>query len=467
MELVKDREIFSNPYIIQMDKFADSLKHLSETFLYLEDYKGTFTKDEIEEMFLRVSERVCANCEKRNWCLGENRIHTCQMVYEILCTIEEYGAELNTEVKRKLQKKCDLAPRFLRETLEVFGDAKQKLLWNNRMVQNREGCALSLISFADMIQRAARQLGAGIFEDERLERKIRGQLKKVGIRVISTVFYMSEKGKYEIHLTLKAQKGQCVATKEVAKILSTCTGRVMHPEAGEQAIIWEEYGTVIIREGARFHTLQGVAKIGKGCEQISGDTFLMTALPGGKEGVVLSDGMGSGEEAFRESAMVVEMMEELLTAGFPMKMAVQMLNTALVMGREEVYFSTVDMCVFDLYEGSCELLKAGASTTFIWYEDRIEKISSVTLPIGVIQNIEIDCIYRELHDGDFVVMVTDGVMDALPVGEQESLIGTFIKGAGSQNPKEMAHYILEQVLEWTGEAPGDDMTVIVIGIWEL
>ena len=113
--------------------------------------------------------------------------------------------------------------------------------------------------------------------------------------MISTVFYMSEKGKYEIHLTLKAQKGQCVATKEVAKILSTCTGRSMYPETGEQAIIWEEYSTIIIREGARYHTLQGVAKIGKGCEQISGDTFLMTALPGGKEGVVLSDGMGSGK----------------------------------------------------------------------------------------------------------------------------------------------------------------------------
>ena len=241
----------------------------------------------------------------------------------------------------------------------------------------------------------------------------------------------------------------------------------MSPEAGEQPIVWEEYSTVIIREGAKFHTLQGVAKIGKGCEQISGDTFLMTALPGGKEGVVLSDGMGSGEEAFRESAMVVEMMEELLMAGFPMKMAIQMLNTALVMGREEVYFSTVDMCVFDLYEGSCELLKAGASTTFIRYADRTEKITSTTLPIGVIQNIEIDCISRELHDGDFVIMVTDGVMDALPVGEQESLIGKFIRGTESQNPKEMAHYILEQVLEWTGEIPVDDMTIIVVGIWEL
>lgn len=461
------REICSNPYIIQMDKFADSLKHLSETFLYMEEYKGAFTKDEVEEMFLRVSERVCANCGKRGWCLGENRVHTCQMVYEILCTAEEYGAELNTEIKRKLQRKCEMAPRFLRETLEVFGDAKQKLLWNNRIVQNREGCALSLISFADIIQHAARELGAGIFSDERLEKKIRSQLKKIGIRMINHVFYMSEAGKYEIHLTVRAQKGQCVATKEVARIVGACAGRSMYPETGEQPIVWQEYSTIVIRESSRYHTLQGVAKIGKGCERISGDTFFMTALPGGKQGVLLSDGMGSGEEAFRESALVVEMMEELLTAGFPLKTAIQMLNTALVTGREEVHFSTIDMCVFDLYEGSCELLKAGASTTFIRYADKVEKITSTTLPIGVVQNIEIDCIHRKLEDGSFVVMVTDGVMDVLPTGEQEALLGAFIQGTRSQNPKEMAHHILEQVLEWLGEEPLDDMTVIVIGLWEL
>ena len=467
MEYVKDRELFSNPYIIQMDRFAESLKHLSETFLYLEDYKGSFTKDEIEEMFRRVSERVCTNCEKRNWCLCENRIQTCQMVCEILCTAEEFGAELNVEIKRKLQKKCDRAPRFLRETLEVFGDAKQKLLWNNRIVQNREGCARSLISFADTISQAARELGAGIYSDERLEKKIVNQLKKVGIRVISSVFYMTKAGKCEVHLTLKAAKGHCVATREMAKIVSNCVGRSMYPEAREQPIIWEEYTTIILREAARYHTLQGVAKIGKGCEHISGDTFLMTYLPGGRESVMLSDGMGSGEEAFRESAMVVEMAEELLVAGFPEEMAIQLLNTALVMGREEVYFSTVDMCVFNLYEGSCKFLKAGASTTFIRHGGEVEKITSTTLPVGVMQNIEIDCVTRKLSDGDFVVMVTDGVMDALPVGEQEAQIGRYLCELSSQNPKEMAHHVLERVLESTGELPMDDMTVIVIGILEM
>ena len=68
-------------------------------------------------------------------------------------------------------------------------------------------------------------------------------------------------------------------------------------------------------------------------------------------GVVLSDGMGSGETACRESTLVVELLEELLEAGFPEKTAIQMINTTLVMGREEIHYSTVDMTIFDLYSG--------------------------------------------------------------------------------------------------------------------
>ncbi len=51
------------------------------------------------------------------------------------------------------------------------------------------------------------------------------------------------------------------------------------------------------------------------------------------------------------------MLEELLEAGFPVETAVQMMNTALVIGREEVRFCTVDVSLFDLYGGSCEICK--------------------------------------------------------------------------------------------------------------
>ena len=97
----------------------------------------------------------------------------------------------------------------------------------------------------------------------------------------------------------------------------------------------------------------------------------------------------------------------------------------------------------------------------------MENISSATLPIGVLHDIEIDMTERKLDSGDFVIMVTDGVMDALPPGEQENLMCTFIEKASIVNPKELAHHLLEQVLEWSQETPVDDMTIVTVGIWKL
>jgi len=142
------------------------------------------------------------------------------------------------------------------------------------------------------------------------------------------------------------------------------------------------------------------------------------------------------------------------------------MNTALVIGREEVRFCTVDVSLFDLYEGTCEFVKAGAAATFLKRRDQVEIIRSATLPIGVLQDIEIDTQTRELQSGDYVVMVTDGVMDALPAGEQETLMQTFIRDTEIVNPKELAHHILGRVLEWSGEVPLDDMTVLAAGVWK-
>ena len=465
MSQTKEQEIFVNPYVIQMDKFADSLQHLSRTFLNMEHYKGTLSKEEIDEMFEKVTGKVCAGCEWRETCLGERRAKTYQMMYEIMCAAEEYGAELNMELKRRLKKQCLLAPRFLRESLEVFENAKQILLWNHRMVQAREGYAKQLTSFARMIQYTTRELDAGIFQDEHLEKKIKSALKKENVKLLSVVFYMTKQGKYEVHLTVKARKGRVVLAKDIAFLVGKCIGRTMIPRQGERLVIGEEYGTIACTEGAKFQTLQGIARIGKGLEQISGDTFLMKDLPGGRKGIALSDGMGSGEEAFRDSTMVVEMLEELLEAGFPVETAVQMMNTALVTGREEVKFCTLDVCLFDLYQGNCEFVKAGAAATFIKRKNEVEKIESATLPIGVVQNIEIDREVRELGSGDYVIMVTDGVLDALPAGGQEEQLMKFIEETESVNPTEIARNILGRVLKCSGGMPLDDMTVLVIGMW--
>ncbi len=458
--------LHTSPYVTQIEKFADSLKQLSHTFLRMGEKKQSFTNEEIDNMFEQVKEKVCGQCEKCSWCWGENFVHTYQMGYEILSAVDTYGSELNTETKRKLKQCCIMAPRFLREMLGAFHDARKNMMWMNRMAQSREGCAIQMDTFADMIRLTAKELEDSLFTDERLEKRLMAALKKKGVRVLYTNFFMNREGKYEVHVTARTMQDAHITVKEMVRTISEVMGRHLVPEGTYAQMLGREYTTIVCLEGPAFSTLQGIARIGKGGSQISGDNFMTVDLPGGKQVVALSDGMGSGEKACRESTLVVELLEELLEAGFPEKTAIQMINTTLVMGREEIHYSTVDMSVFDLYTGRCELIKAGASSTFIRQNGKVEHLSSTSLPIGVLHQIEIDSVERRLYDGDFVIMVTDGVMDALPVGEQDILLETMIQGTLLVNPKEMAHHILEQVMNWTGKPPEDDMTVLVTGIWE-
>lgn len=462
---MKDLEM--NPYVIQMDKFVTSLGKLSKVFLNLEEKKSCFSEEELKEMCGRVCEKTCGNCSNKELCLGRERMKTYEMLWKIFRAIEECGCELNIEVKRQTQKYCILAPKFLRNAFEIYKKEKQTLVWNQKMAQNREGCAIQLDSFAQMIQHATKELDASIFSDEHLERKIRNRFSKMGIKILTTVFLVTEDGRYEIHITTRARKGECVSTKELAQVISECCGRTMVLGKEERTVLSTEYSTISYVEGPRFHTIQGVAKIGKGRRRVSGDNFSMIDLPGGKQGAILSDGMGAGEQANKESQMVVELLEELLNAGFPKETALQMLNTALVIGREEVRFSTIDMGIFDLYNGQCEFIKAGAAMTFVKRADGVQCIRSTSLPIGVVSNLEIDEEKVALQDGDVVIMVTDGVMDALPVGEQEILMRMIIEGTQKTSPKEIAQHVLERVLECSGELPMDDMTVLVVGIWRL
>ena len=458
--------LHTSPYVAQIEKFADSLKQLSKTFLQMEGKKKSFSREEIDNMFVHVRDKVCANCEKNEWCWKENFVRTYQMGYEILSAVDRYGNEMNTETKRKLQQYCVMAPVFLREMLEAFQGARLNMMWENRMVLSREGCAIQLDAFAEMIRSTAKEMEDSMFTDERMEKKIIAVLKKRGVRVLHIDFFMSKDGKYEVHVTARMLQEQCITVKQLVKEISRVMGRRLVPGGNQAQVLGREYLSIICMEGPSFYTLQGVARIGKGSSQICGDNFMMIDLPGGRRGAALSDGMGSGEKACRESTLVIELLEELLEAGFPEKTAIQMINTTLVMGREEIHYSTIDMSIFDLYTGKLELLKAGASSTFIRKRDRVEHICSTSLPIGVLHKIEIDSVERQLESGDYVIMVTDGIMDALPVGEQDIIMETIIKGTWMVNPKEMAEHILQQILNWSKEPPQDDMTVLVIGIWD-
>lgn len=453
-----------NPYVMQVDKLTASLEKLSHIFLRLKEREEDCERSRAEDLYQCVKEKVCMSCRHRDECLKQEGFVVRQMMQEVFYGIEDYGTELNVELRRSIQGRCKNASRFFRVVMDAYTDAKREELWNQKMVQSREGCAIQLDAFARMIRHTTVELAASIYSDEHLEKKLKNRFAKYGLRLLSTVFFVTEDGRHEIHVTAKVTKGECVATKDVVELVSDCMGRPMTLTHDERPVLGRDYCTIACVEAMPYYTVQGIAKIGKGCEKISGDNFSMLRLRDGKCGMVLSDGMGAGEVAYRESALVIEMLEELLDAGFPKETALQMLNMALVMGRKEVRFSTIDMGIFDLYHGKCELVKAGACTTFIKRDDCVDMIRSESLPLGAMSQLEVDSITFPVRPGDMVVMLTDGVMDALPVGGQEECMQKIIGDTESVNPGDLAHEILEKVLFCSGQVPMDDMTVLVAGL---
>ena len=70
------------------------------------------------------------------------------------------------------------------------------------------------------------------------------------------------------------------------------------------------------------------------------------------------------------------------------------------------------------------------------------------------------------ENGEFLVMVPDGVLEYLHVKNPVEKLCEIVADAGSDNAGVISQDILDRVLLMTGGYAMDDMTVITIGVWE-
>ena len=177
-------------------------------------------------------------------------------------------------------------------------------------------------------------------------------------------------------------------------------------------------------------------------------------------------GCGSGKRAFIESRMVIELMENCIDAGFEEKTAIDFINTAYINCSGKDSPVTMDMSVVDCQSGMMHCIKLGAVSTFIKREGWVEIIKSSTLPIGVLEKVDYDCTAKKLYDGDYVIMVSDGVLDNLPCLNKEEKMVEIIEEVVMKKPKAIADEILRKSMSYNNCEVCDDCTVLVFGLFD-
>ena len=386
---------------------------------------------------------------------------------------QESGREMTVtdlagEVRQSRDRQAVLEERKDRENRQVIGRNLEEVAAIMEHVASTELCYKPL--------------------EEKKEKILIHALRAEGV-FAENICYLPGSGSRTMGMILYTEKKGGFPGDEVAALLSVLLKCNLEASVTSPYIIDNEKRDFIFVEAMRLQALLGISRVVKENETVSGDNFAILHSEVGKKTILLSDGTGSGGQACRESSRVLDLMEKMLGAGFTLEAAVGMVNRAMFAKGEEPGHPTLDICDIDLYTGACCIYKIGGAAAFLKQGRFVEIIRQGTLPLGIFENMEPLPIRCRVAEGDYLVFVTDGVLEAMQGedygenagwrsepseddgedGEEnlgEEILARHLQQMASRNPQDMAEILLQLALKKCGGHVRDDMTVIVVGIWE-
>lgn len=193
-------------------------------------------------------------------------------------------------------------------------------------------------------------------------------------------------------------------------------------------------------------------------QEVSGDAFSLFSDDGGRAYALLSDGMGSGREAAITAGLCGAFLCGVLTAGTGKETALRALN-GLLMARDGECTATVDLCEIDLLSGRCGFLKCGAASSYVRRGQSLFHIPSGRLPLGILEEVDMEKTSFPLQEGDRVILLSDGIGQS---PEDAPWLCELLSDRWDDDPEIMTDRILHAARANAGQ--NDDMTVAILCI---
>lgn len=450
---------------LRLQEIADAFEKLSKSFGQFPMKRQELTYDEVSLLVEEVSSKHCVNCIRADQCWNKGKYEAYKETAELFKIANEKGRIYVHDVQKSFATRCRNINGLVAEVNHLFERARINLLWHNRLVDSKVAVAAQLQEVSGIINDYSKETYNLIGIEPEKEEMLRQQLKARKIILQRITMLENRNRKIEIAVTVKSIKGVCVSTKDIETVIEAGLGKRIRPVSNSKIVIGSEYNTINFVEDVNFSVLYGTAKKAKGKEKVSGDNFGFTSLNCGQMLMTISDGMGHGQGAYTESETVIELLEQMLESGFREEVALKLINLVLMLNSDAGNTATVDMGIVDQYSGVCDFIKLGAAPTFIKRGNWVEVIKSTSLPLGVLEMVDYERVSKKLYDGDFIIMVSDGVIDAVGGDEKEYELCEIIKNTSCNNTKEFANRLLEEVMGGKDVVAKDDMTVLVGAVW--
>ena len=91
----------------------------------------------------------------------------------------------------------------------------------------------------------------------------------------------------------------------------------------------------------------------------------------------------------------------------------------------------------------------------------MEGIKSTSLPIGVVEDAGCECSSKKYYAGDYIVMVSDGVLDSILFENKDDYMNTLLSEFDDGEPEEIVNTIVQEIQSVCGKRLKDDATIVV------
>lgn len=209
----------------------------------------------------------------------------------------------------------------------------------------------------------------------------------------------------------------------------------------------------------------GIYRAARDPSAVSGDSRLVCELGDGRTLIVIGDGMGTGDKAASDSRFATTMLKELIVAGMPLRSAIETVNSIMLIRRRDESFSTLDIAVFDPARRRIEFTKMGSCPSYVKRRRSVIRISSPSLPIGILPRLEFDTINQPVSPGDIVLMVSDGVLGSCDdLDAVDDWIVRYLESTSIGCPKQLVNDLADEMKSAFGATWDDDVTLIAVKV---
>ena len=446
----QDNESFDRNLEIFQDELLNSLEGLENSSLYDDIYNN-------EE---NIVEDILNN-------LLENGIMTENGIISIFAKHNTYL--MNSENISVRNKEKEEIQEIIKAINTAYRISKTSFIWQKKLEENNKNVSAQLKNVSEAINNITEGIKTNTEKYEKEKIQLKKILEEKGINAKEISIKQENTGRYVVNVytgICDDTNGRKCPTKQIEKSISKILDNKVILQNQDCGIrLGKNVCAYTYISEDKYIIQTGIASAKKEDSIVSGDNISNTRLGDGKYLLAISDGMGSGANARRNSKIAISMLERLLSSGFDKETSINLINSAIMNANKEEMYATLDIEILDLYDGKMEILKNGACPTYIKKNKNVTLIKSESLPTGIINNISVDTYDKDLENGDIVVICSDGIIESnKEYANKELWVKYLLEEIQTDSPERIADIILHEAIDNDFGKARDDMSVIAFKV---